>query len=50
MKAYVLNKIGGPQVLKVTEVPEPSPEAHEVKIRVEAIGLNYAEVLSRRGQ
>ena len=50
MKAYVLSKTGRPSVLRMQEVPEPSPEKHEVKIRTEAIGLNYAEVLSRRGQ
>ena len=50
MKAYLLTKTGKPEVLKIQEVEEPSPQSGEVKVRIEAIGLNYAEVLSRRGQ
>ncbi len=50
MKAYVLEKTGGPEVLSIGEFPEPSPGPGEVKVKIAAIGLNYAEVLSRRGQ
>ena len=50
MRAYLLDKIGKPDVLRVREVPDPVPGPNEVKVRVETIGLNYAEVLSRRGQ
>ncbi len=50
MKAYLLTKAGKPEVLKIHDVPEPVPEANEVKIKIETIGLNYAEILSRRGQ
>lgn len=50
MKAYVLRKSGKPEILKIEEVPEPSPKSDEIKIRVKAIGINYAEILSRRGQ
>jgi len=50
VKAYLLDKIGKPEVLKIKEVPDPNPASNEVKVRVETIGLNYAEVLSRRGQ
>ncbi len=51
MKAYVLKKFGKPEVLKIQEVDEPTiKEPTDVKIKVQAIGLNYAEVLSRKGQ
>ena len=50
MKAYQLRKTGNPQVLKMEEVPEPTPEPKQVKVKVETIGLNYAEILSRKGQ
>jgi NADPH:quinone reductase-like Zn-dependent oxidoreductase len=30
-------------------VPEPTPGAGEVRVRLEVIGINYAEVLSRQG-
>lgn len=50
MKAYLLTKSGKPEVLKVSEVPTPAPGAGHVLVKVSHIGLNYAEVLSRRGQ
>ena len=50
MKAYILKKAGGTEVLKIDETAEPSPSANEVKVKIKAIGINYAEVLSRRGQ
>jgi NADPH:quinone reductase-like Zn-dependent oxidoreductase len=49
MKAIVLDRHGGPEVLRVREVPDPAPGAGEVRVRVEAIGVNFAEVLSRKG-
>jgi NADPH2:quinone reductase len=50
MKAFLLTRHGRPEVLSITEAAEPEPRGDEVRVRVEAIGLNYAEVLSRRGQ
>ncbi|MEW5929784.1 MAG: zinc-binding dehydrogenase [Gemmatimonadota bacterium] len=49
MRAIVLDQHGGPEVLRVGTIPEPAPGAGEVRVRVEAIGVNFAEVLSRRG-
>ena len=49
MRAIVLERHGGPEVLRVREIPDPAPGAGEVRVRVEAIGVNYAEVLSRKG-
>ncbi len=50
MKAYVLRKSGSADSLKMEEVVEPSPKSDEVKVKVASIGINYAEILSRRGQ
>ncbi|MGB3468370.1 MAG: zinc-binding dehydrogenase [Cyclobacteriaceae bacterium] len=51
MKAYLLNKSGKANVLKINEVPGPElQKTDDVLIKVEAIGINYAEVLSRKGQ
>ena len=51
MKGYQLRRTGSPQVLKLAEIPDLTPPAKgEVTIRTRAIGLNYAEVLSRKGQ
>ncbi len=50
MRAVVLRRQGPPEVLSVSDVPSPEPGDGQVAVRVEAVGLNYAEVLSRRGQ
>lgn len=49
MRAVVLNEFGGPEVLKVREVPAPVPGSGEVLIDVVAAGLNRADVQQRRG-
>jgi NADPH2:quinone reductase len=49
MKAFLLTRTGPPSVLEPREVPEPVPRSGQVRVRIQAIGVNYAEVLSRRG-
>jgi NADPH2:quinone reductase len=49
MKTVRFHQTGGPEVLVVEDVPTPEPKAHEVLIRVEAVGMNFADVLRRRG-
>jgi NADPH2:quinone reductase len=49
MRAWLLRRTGGPEVLELTDVPEPDPGPGEVRIHVDAIGINYAEILSRKG-
>ncbi len=49
MKAYTLKKSGKPEVLQISDIPEPVPGPGEVKVRLFYAGLNYAEVLSRIG-
>jgi NADPH:quinone reductase len=49
MKAIVITAYGGPEVLAVTELPDPEPAAGEVLIRVRAFGLNHAETYMRSG-
>ena len=49
MKAIILNKTGGPEVLIPTQVKEPEPGKGEVRIKIEYAGINYAEILSRKG-
>jgi NADPH:quinone reductase-like Zn-dependent oxidoreductase len=41
-------KAGGPEVLEFIETPVAAPGPHEVRIKVEAIGLNRAESMWRR--
>ncbi|MEP1033123.1 zinc-binding dehydrogenase [Ekhidna sp.] len=50
MKAYRLRKTGKTRVLKVEDIHEPTPKSKELKIKVITIGINYAEILSRKGQ
>ncbi|WP_436517049.1 quinone oxidoreductase family protein [Ekhidna sp. To15] len=50
MKAYRLKKTGKARVLKIEDITEPIPKKNELKIKVITIGINYAEVLSRKGQ
>jgi len=49
MKAIVISSYGGPEVLTVTELPDPVPAAGEVLIAVKAFGLNHAEAYMRGG-
>ena len=48
-RAYLLTRHGRPDVLGAREVSDREPGPGEVRVRVGAIGINYAEVLSRRG-
>lgn len=49
MKTVRFHQTGGPEVLIFEEVPDPTPAPGEVVIRVEAVGLNFSDVLRRRG-
>ncbi|MHA2225721.1 MAG: quinone oxidoreductase family protein [Candidatus Hodarchaeales archaeon] len=50
MKAVVLNKLGGPEVLRTIDIPKPSqPDSNEVIIQLKAAGVNFAETMARRG-
>ena len=48
-KIIRFHKLGGPEVLQVEEGPPTIPNTGEVRLSVEAIGLNRAEVLFRQG-
>ncbi|GBD40259.1 Alcohol dehydrogenase [bacterium HR38] len=49
MKAVVMEARGGPEVLKVAEVPTPEPGPKEVRIRVKAAALNHLDIWVRKG-
>jgi NADPH:quinone reductase-like Zn-dependent oxidoreductase len=49
MKALVITRAGGPEVLKVQQRPDPVPVAGEVLVRVKAAGINFADVMARAG-
>jgi NADPH:quinone reductase-like Zn-dependent oxidoreductase len=49
MRAAVVTRNGGPEALEIRELPTPEPGPGQVRIRVNAIGLNFADVLMRLG-
>jgi NADPH2:quinone reductase len=49
MKAIVIPRFGGPEVLELHDVPEPQIGANEVRVRVEAAGVNFADIMSANG-
>ena len=49
MRAAVITAHGGPEVLQVTDVPEPVPGSAEVLVDVVASALNRADLLQRMG-
>lgn len=49
MRAVMISEPGGPEVLKIGEIPQPIPQAGQVLVRVEGAGLNRADLLQRKG-
>ncbi len=48
MRAVVIPRFGGPEVLEVRDLPEPEPGPGEATVDVAYAGVNHAEVLYRR--
>lgn len=48
MKAIVVRQGGGPEVLRLEEVPDPEPQKGEVLMRIEAAAVNHFDVNQRR--
>ena len=49
MRAVVIPRFGGPEVLEPYKLPEPRPKPGELAVEVDVAGVNFAEVLYRRG-
>jgi len=50
MKAIQITTVGGPEVLHVSELADPTPGRGEVLIRVHASGVNFIDVYFREGK
>lgn len=48
MKAVRAHAPGGPEVLKYEDVPDPKAAAGQILVKIEAIGMNFAEIGARR--
>jgi synaptic vesicle membrane protein VAT-1 len=49
MRAIWITKAGGPAALEVRETADPEPGPGQVRVRVHAAGLNFAEVMAAQG-
>ena len=49
MKAILVREFGGPEVLKLEEIPTPRPAAGQVLVRIHAVGVNPYDTYMRNG-
>lgn len=49
MKAVIITRPGGPEVLEIKERPTPAPSLGQIRVRVHASALNRADLLQREG-
>ena len=49
MNSIRVHKTGGPEVLRIEELPDPAPGPGELVVNIEAIGVNYLEIYQREG-
>ena len=47
MNAIQVSQVGGPEVLKVVDLPIPEPKPNEAVVRIKAAGVNFIDVYYR---
>jgi NADPH2:quinone reductase len=50
MKAIQVSQTGGPEVLKLVDLPVPTPKPNEALVKIAAIGVNFIDVYFREGR
>jgi NADPH2:quinone reductase len=50
MKAIQVSEVGGPEALKLVELPVPEPKPNEVIVQLKASGVNFIDVYFREGR
>jgi hypothetical protein len=48
MRAVVASRLGGPEVLELSEAPRPEPGSGQVLVRVHRVGVNFAAAEAHR--
>ena len=49
MRQVWITRAGAPEVLQVREAPDPEPAKGQVRVRVKAAGINFADLMARMG-
>lgn len=49
MRAIVVPRLGGPEVLTLREMPQPTPAAGEVLVKIKYAGITFGDVYQREG-
>jgi NADPH:quinone reductase len=49
MRAIRIESVGGPEVMKLVEMPTPAPGSGQALVRVEAAGVNFIDIYQRSG-
>jgi NADPH:quinone reductase-like Zn-dependent oxidoreductase len=49
MRQIYITGVGGPEKLQVREAPDPQPQGNELRVRVKASGINFADIMARQG-
>lgn len=50
MRAIRVHHVGGPEQLALDEIPRPEPGSGQVRVKIEAVGVNFIDVYRRNGQ
>src|SRR5437588_3967283 len=49
MRAIRIESVGGPEVMKLVEMPTPAPGSGQALVRIEAAGVNFIDIYQRMG-
>jgi NADPH:quinone reductase len=50
MKAIQIQKVGGPEVMHLVDLPVPQPKPNEAVVKIQAIGVNFIDIYNREGR
>jgi NADPH:quinone reductase len=50
LKAVRFERIGGPEVIRLVDLPVPEPGPGEIRVKVSACGLNFSDIMIRQGR